>query len=148
MNRAISIISDIPSNKAGIKIFADAIIDGALSGDVDPLEVRVKIDAIEKIIKSVKDADQFKEAVNDRAGLEPDKTFEFQGVKFTKAESAKYNYSKDEIWADAKERETMAATERKDEEKILQALKQPTEINGVLRTPPSKMATSYVRVTF
>jgi len=148
MSRAISIISDIPSNKEGIKIFAEAIVVGVLSGEADPLDVRAKIDAIEKIIKAVKDDQSFKDAVLDHADLYPEKSFAHNLVKFTKAESARYDYSGDEIWADCKARETEAANERKSEEKILQALSKPSEINGVMRHPPVKKSTTYVRVTF
>jgi NAD/NADP transhydrogenase beta subunit len=63
MNRSLSIISEIPANKAGIELFANALVDGLMSGDVDPLEIRAKIDAIEKIIKAVKDNEQFRDVV-------------------------------------------------------------------------------------
>jgi hypothetical protein len=63
MNRSLRIISEIPANKAGIKLFADAVVDGVMSGEADPLDVRAKIDAIEKIIKAIKDDVAFKDAV-------------------------------------------------------------------------------------
>ena len=148
MNRAMTIISDIPSNKEGIKIFAGAIVTAVMDGETDPLEIRAKIDAIEKIIKTVKDDIAFKDAVLDRADLEPDKSFDFQGVTFTKAESAKYDYSEDEVWAALKEQETERADARKGEEAVLRALKGPTEINGVLRHPPFIKSSSYIGVTF
>jgi hypothetical protein len=148
MNRAIKIISEIPANKAGIKLFADAVVSGIMDGETDPLDVRAKIDAIEKIIKAIKDDVAFKDAVLDQADLYPDKTFELNNIKFTKAESAKYDYSDDEIWNDLKEKETEAAEARKSEEELLKTLKEPTEVNGVLRHPPFKKSTSYVRVTF
>ena len=69
MSRAISIINNIPANKAGIKLFADAIVDGVMNGEADPLDVRAKIDAIEKIIKAIKDDVAFKDAVLDQADL-------------------------------------------------------------------------------
>lgn len=148
MNRAMTIISDIPANKAGIKIFADAIVTAVMDGDTDPLEVRIKIDAIEKIIKSVKDDIAFRDAVMDRSDMEPDKTFEFNGVKITKAESARYDYSDDPYWNELKDQEGEIAAYRKEREEILKSLKAPTEINGVLCNPPAKQSTSYVRVTF
>jgi len=147
-NRAIRIIEEIPSNKAGIKLFADALVEGLMTGEVDPLEVRAKVDAIEKIIKAVKADQRFADVVLDRADMEPEKTFEFQGVTFTKAESARYDYSDDEIWSSLKEQEAEIAEARKAEEKVLQALPRPSEINGVLRHPPVKKSTTYVRVTF
>jgi hypothetical protein len=148
MSRAISIISDIPSNKAGIKLFADAIISAVFNGDTDPLEVRAKMDAIEKIVKTVKDDERFRDVLQDRAEMEPDKTFEFNGVKFTKAEATRFDYSGDEVWGDLKEKEKEAAEDRKEAEELLKSLRKPTEIDGVLRIPPVKNSTSHVRVTF
>ncbi len=148
MSRAISIINNIPSNKAGIKLFADALVTGVMDGEADPLEIRAKIDAIEKIIKAVKDDVSFRDAVLDQADLHAEKTFDFQGIKFTKAESAKYDYSDDEVWKDLKIKEGLIANDRKNRENILKALKEPTEIEGVLCNPPAKQSTSYVRVTF
>jgi TRAP-type uncharacterized transport system substrate-binding protein len=148
MNRSLSIISEIPANKAGIELFANALVDGLMSGDVDPLEIRAKIDAIEKIIKAVKANEQFRDVVLDAADLHNEKSFEVNGIKFTKAESARYDYSSDKVWNQLKAAETNAANERKVRESILSALKEPTEINGVMCNPPVKISSTTVRVTF
>lgn len=129
-------------------MFAEAIVTSVMSGDVDPLDVRSKVDAIEKIIKEIKDDQSFKDAVLDQADTYAEKTFEHNNVKFTKAESAQWDYSDDEIWQGLKDQEKEIAEQRKSEEEILKALKQPTEVNGVLRHPPFRKATTYVRVTF
>lgn len=148
MSRAIKIINEIPSNKAGIKLFADAVVMGVMNGEADPLEVRAKIDAIEKIIKTVKDDQAFKDAVLDHADQWGEKTFEHNGIKFTKAESAKYDYSEDEIWEELRAEELSVSQRRKSEETLLKSLKEPTEVNGVLRHPPVKRSSGYVRITF
>ena len=148
MNRSLSIISEIPANKAGIELFANALVDGLMSGDVDPLEIRAKIDAIEKIIKAVKDNEQFRDVVLDAADLHPDKTFEVNGIKFTKAESARFDYSNDPVWQKLKAAETECSIARKGWEGTLKSLKEPTEIEGEMAQPPVKKATTTVRVTF
>jgi len=148
MNRSLSIISEIPANKAGIQLFADAVVSGIMDGEVSPLEVRSRIDAIEKIIKAIKDNEQFRDVVLDEADLHPDKTFEVNGIKFTKAEAARYDYSSDKEWNTLKTIEAEAAKARKDREGVLKALKEPTEINGVMCDPPAKKSTTTVRVTF
>lgn len=148
MSRAIKIINEIPSNKAGIKLFAEALVQGVLDGNAEPLEMRAKMDAIEKIIKEVKDSISFKDCVLDECDKYPEKTFEHNGVKFTKAESAKYDYSDDPMWTEAKFREEEHANARRGIEKMLRTLEKPTKIEGVLRYPPSKKATTYVRLTF
>ena len=148
MNRSLKIISDIPANKAGIELFANAVVEGVMSGDVSPLEVRARIDAIEKIIKAVKDNEQFRDVVLDEADTYPEKSFEVNGIKFTKAESARYDYSADPIWRNLKHDEEMFAKERKEREAVLKALKEPTDINGLVCNPPVKKSTTTVRVTF
>jgi len=148
MNRSLSIISEIPANKAGIELFANALVDGLMSGDVDPLEIRAKIDAIEKIIKAVKDNEQFRDVVLDAADMHPEKSFEMNGIKFTKAESARYDYGDDAEWKELKRLESMASNDRKARESVLKALKEPTEVNGVMCNPPVKTSTTSVRVTF
>ncbi len=148
MNRSLKIISEIPANKAGIELFANAIVEGIMSGDVDPLEVRARIDAIEKIIKAVKANEQFKDVVLDAADLQPEKSFEISGIKFTKADTVKYFYSHDAVWLKHKADEDAAAALRKGREAILKALKEPTVIDGVECLPPDKHRTTGVRVTF
>lgn len=148
MSRAIKIMNEIPSNKAGIKLFAEALVQGVLDGNAEPLELRAKIDAVEKIIKAVKDDISFKDCVLDQADLYPEKSFDLNGVKFTKAESARYDYSDDPIWNELKAEENEAAAARKAREEILKALKSSTKIDGVLCNPPAKQSTTYVRVTF
>lgn len=148
MNRSLEIISDIPANKAGIKLFADSIVTGLMNGEVSPLEVRARIDAIEKIIKEVKDNPTFRDAVLDEADLYPDKTFELNGIKFTKAEYARYDYSDDPVWNERKHEEGIAAEARKDRENVLRALKGTSVIDGIECNPPVKIATTNVRVTF
>ena len=148
MNRAIQIISEIPSNKAGIKLFADAIVSAIMDGNAEPLEIRARIDAIEKIIKEVKADIAFRDAVLDQADLYPEKSFEVNGIKFTKAESVRYDYSDDPVWLDWKAAEAGAAKERKAREELLKALKESTHIDGVLCNPPAKNSSTGVRVTF
>lgn len=146
--RAIKIIQEFPSNRAGIKLMAEGIVSGVMSGDVDPLEVKAKLESIEKIIKEVKADISFRDAVQDEAEMHPDKTFELNGVKFTKSSSAKYDYSEDEVWGWLKEQEEGIANDRKKEEAMLKTLDGPTEVNGVMRTPPFKKSSSYVKITF
>ena len=148
MSRAVKIINEIPSNKAGMKLFADALVNAVMNGYADPLEVRSRIDAIEKIIKAVKDDLSFKDAVLDQADLWPEKSFEHNGVKFTKAESARYDYSDDIVWNELKTLESEFAGKRKEREGILKALTEPTKIGDVDCNPPGKQSSTHVRVNF
>jgi hypothetical protein len=147
MNKAIKVINEIPATKAGVKLFAASIVEGVLSGNVNPLSVRAKIDAIEKVIKTVKDDAQFRDVVLGEADNYGEKTFEFDGFKFTIADAARYDYSRDEVWQTLKEAENNAANDRKEREKILQAIKEPTLIDDVISYPAVKISSTTVRVT-
>lgn len=129
-------------------MFADAVVNGVLDGEAEPLEIRTRIDAIEKIIKAVKAHPDFQAEVLDQAERWPEKSFEHNGVTFTKSESAKYDYSDDPTWATLKKAEDACADHRKEREALLKALKEATEIDGVLCHPPVKRSTSYVKITF
>lgn len=146
--RAIKVIEEIPSNKAGIEIFANAIVQGILSGEIEPLEVAVKVDAIDKIIKAVKSNVQYRDVILDNADMYDGKTFEFSGVKITKADSVKYDYSVDAVWRGLKADEDAVAEKRKAREKLLQTLSEVTQVNGVEAVPPVKSSTSHLRFTF
>ena len=78
-----------------------------------PLEILVKIDAIEKIIKAVKSDPQFNGATIDEAELMPEKTFDFEGVRITRAESSRYDYSEDKQWRELKAKEVEATVKKK-----------------------------------
>jgi len=148
MSRAIKIIHEIPANKAGIQMFAEAVVNGVMNGEADPLDVRARVDAIERIIKAIKDSPEFKDAVLDQADLFPEKSFEQNGIKFTKAEHTRYDYSADPVWAELKEQEGEIAQLRKEREKLLLGLSEPTNIDGQICEPPFKKSSTYVKLTF
>ena len=148
MNRSVKILQEIPANKVGIQLFAEAVVQNVMDGEIDPLDVRLRVDAIEKIIKAIKDNPDFKTAVLDQADMWPQKSFEKDGVKFTKAESTRYDYSADHKWLNLKANEEECVKLRKEREKVLFGLSESTEINGVTCDPPFKKSSTYVRITF
>ncbi len=148
MNRPVRILNELPANKVGIQLFAEAVVENVMSGDTDPLDVRLRLDAVERIIKAIKDNGDFKTAVLDQADMWPEKSFEKDGVAFTKAELARYDYSEDQEWNDLKKNEGECVRLRKEREKVLFALSGPTEINGVTCNPPFKKSSTYVKITF
>lgn len=147
-NRAMNIVNEFPVNKEGIKLMADGIVSEIADGNAHPLEVRAKIDAIEKIIKAVKEDSLFREILLDEADKHPDKVFFHNGIEFTKAESVKYQYEHDEVWVEIKAREKKEADDRKERETLLKALRNPAEIDGVICHPPVKFSSSNLRVKF
>lgn len=146
--KSLELINQIPSTRETIDSLAEAIVNNVMDGNIDPLDVHLKITALERIIKAVKDNDNYRTAVMDQADLYPGNIFDHKGAELTKGNATRYDYSENNYWNKLKETETLAADERKDHEKLLQSLKVATDINGELSYPPVKYATSYVKIKF
>ncbi len=148
MSKVIAIINEIPANKKGIEIFAKALIEPVINGEVDPLNIRKRIDAIEKIIKTVKNNKEFKQNVQAAAEQWTEKTFEHEGVVFTKTLSTTYDYSEDPVYQSIQKKISELNGQKKDREKLLSGLSEATEVNGVVCYPPAKLSSDVVRVNF
>lgn len=146
--KAVTILNQIPATKEGIEIFVSAIIANMMEGETEPLSIRMRVDALERIMKGIKADDTFKTAVLDHADNYPEKSFDFEGVKVTKSESVQYDYSENHHWNMLKQIEQQAADDRKAHEGVLKALKDATEINGELSYPPAKRSQTIVKITF
>ena len=146
--KALAILNQVPASKEGIELFVKAIVHNMMEGEIEPLSIRMRVDAVERIMKGIKADDSFQDAVLDHADNFTEKSFDFDGVKFTKTESAQYDYSEDQEWNELKAIEEHAIMQRKAREVVLKSLKEATEINGVTCYPPSKRSKSIVKVTF
>ncbi len=138
----------MPSRKGEIKQFSEAIIASVMDGDSDPLDMAMKLNAIEKIIKEVKENVDFRAAVLDHADMWTEKTFGHKGAEFTKTQSAKYDYTHDPVWNKINTEKTEVSTRMKARETTLKSLREPADIDGVQCFPPSKESTSIVKITF
>lgn len=145
--KPINVFYEVPANKAGVAMFAESIVNTLLEGDVDPLDVRVRIDAIEQIIKTIKADPAFRDVVMDAADMHGAKSFDHLGVKFTLANVSKYDYSDDQVWCEINEEIKRLTAIRKKRETILKALTETTEIDGVESNPPLCHTTQTVKVT-
>lgn len=148
MSEVIKLIHEMPSKKGEIKRFSDTIIASVMDGDSDPLDMAMRINAIEKIIKEVKANPDYQAAILDHADMWQEKTFAHAGAEFTKTESSKYDYSLDAGWSAINTEKDQVSAKMKARETILKSIKDATEIDGVTCYPPSKKSTSIVRITF
>ena len=99
MERAISYINVMPDTKSGIQLFVEKALSEVEIRQALPL--LVKLTAMGKIIEGIKDG--LKDQLLEEASLEGAKTFELNGVKFTKTERTTYYYNHCAKWNALKE---------------------------------------------
>ena len=101
MEKALSYLTVLPETQSEIKNFADQILSGIQIREALPLLARLT--AVEKLVKTIKDGikDQLMEEAALYAG--EGKTFEINGVKFTKVERKTYHNNHCAKWRELNE---------------------------------------------
>lgn len=93
--RAISYLTVLPETQSEIKNFAEKVVAEIEIREALPLLARIT--ALEKLAKTIKDL--LKEQLIEEASLySGEKTFEIDGVKFTKTERKTYHYQHCTKW--------------------------------------------------
>ena len=92
MENALSTLSILPANKSELASFKNSLKNAILNGTHDGLEVKRIFKILEEIVKVSKD-DDVKEMINSEADKYHDKTFEYIGCEFSKADIPAYDYS-------------------------------------------------------
>lgn len=101
MKKAISYLNVLPETQTEIRMFADQILSGLQIREALPLLARLT--AVEKLVKTLKDG--IKEQMLEEASLYAGegKTFEIDGVKFTKVERRTFHYNHCARWRELNE---------------------------------------------
>jgi len=100
------------------------IKQAVLDGDVNPLELDIRLKAVENVIESVRKDTEIKRLIDDEA-VKYGKTFELCGAEVTQSSRKKYYYESDQIWKGLKSTEQVAAGKRKAREDFLKAVNNP-----------------------
>ena len=149
----MNLINLNPTNKEEAKALSSNLINAVMNGEINPLELHVKLKAmqtaIEDTLKGIKDQ------VMVEAAKYPDKTFSAFTANIEKAETGvSYNYAScnDEKWHSFNDLVTIMTDKRKEREALLRTLKEPMNVvteDGeiVTITPPIKSSTSSIKVT-
>lgn len=153
-NTAIGVTRMLPTTQTQIDVFSDGVIQSVKEGEANPLEVLVMCKAFEKanerILKEIRDNFIIE------ANKYPEKSFEFNGAKLTKAEvGTKYDYThcNDSVYNDRKKIVDEATKQLKEREEFLKSLKEPITVvdegSGEVITirPPLKTSTSSLTVS-
>lgn len=136
--------------KSGAGDASDAIAVAAMDGEISPLETVVRLghaaDVIEQARKAIMPCAV--EALRADGGEAT-----VLGVKLTESEvGVSYDYAKDPMWREIKDREAAVVQERKTREEWLRGLKSPVLVNvlneSVEVAPPAKKWTDSVRASF
>lgn len=93
MNTAIG---DITPTKFGIDLMADALCEAVHSGKVDPLTVYIRMNALEQVLKLVKE--RIAETVKDEVYKHPKQKAELLGASVSVVDVPRFDYSDNEEW--------------------------------------------------
>lgn len=150
----MSVLNYGVTNKQEADLFADKLISEVKDGQVNPLELHVKLTALQRALDKVK-----KEIVPmtiKEAEKYSSRNFSAYNSKLEISElGVKYDYSGcgDAEWEHYKQIEESAAASRKGREEFLKAIKGETEIMNSLTSemikvsPPVKSSTTGLKVT-
>jgi hypothetical protein len=90
---ALSLIKQMPENKAQIKSFVNSVKDEILLGWNNPLELDLRLKIMEEIIKAIRKDEEIQEAVILEADKYQEKTVTIFGCEVQKRNSTTYDYS-------------------------------------------------------
>lgn len=126
MNKELNISVGLPTKENIYQASMD-IVQKVQDGEMDALELAVKLSAMEKIIETIRDG------ISENVLLELDKEQGRAislGAKIQRKEvGTKYDYSGTQIWSIIKKQEDEIAKKRKDIEKMAQLAPEGTELN-------------------
>lgn len=91
-------MSDIMPTKFGLELISDSITDQVKAGEMDPLVVAVKMNALEQLTKLVKE--RIMGEVMDELSKHPKNHADVLGASVSIMDSVKYDYSHIEEWAE------------------------------------------------
>ena len=94
-------VGDIAPTKFGIELMADAIQEQVNDGLLDPLEVAIKFNSLEQLVKSVKS--RITENVLSELMKHPKGKAEVLGAVVSNMESVKYDFSDLPGWSELEE---------------------------------------------
>ena len=150
----ISILKDVLINKPFVADTSQIIISAIQQGEVNPLELKLKVKAMESVLETIKPI--LDKAARDEAETFGAKSFERLGAKVELFEAAtKYDYSmcNDDEYKDLLVEQEKLKLKIKQREKFLQAIdgKMTLVVEGtgevVTVFPPTKSSTSTIKIT-
>jgi len=149
----ITILKDVLINKPFVADTAQLIISAIQEGEVNPLDLKLKVKAMESVLETIKPI--LDKAARDEAETYGAKSFERLGAKVEMFEAAtKYDYSmcNDDEYKDLLLEQEKLKLKIKQREKFLQSIDGKMNIitddgEGVTVFAPTKSSTSTLKIT-
>lgn len=152
METAISVINLTPTTKEQAETFATKLIDEVMRGDVNPLELHVKMNAMQKSLDIVKKA--IADQVLSEASKYGAKKFETMGAEIAICElGTKYNFENcgDSEWEKINNEINELQEKKKERENFLKTITPSVKVadanTGEMINPPIKSSTTGIKVT-
>ena len=146
MEKALSTISVLPSNKEELVKFGRMLKDEIIADDKETLPILGKLKIIEKLVKDILEDKEVKARfLNDRLKYSDKELVKLNGIDFSVRETGvkwDYNASGDVKWTDLDKQIKELTEARKEREKLLQnlppeGLVDPDNGNYITRPPKS-----------
>ncbi len=150
---AVSILRKLPENKSQADRFVRLIREGIENGETDPLLAYKNIAMLEHVFKKLKSDLIIKDVVLEEAEKFNQKTFEYQGAKYTIKEAGvtyRFNHCNDTEWERLDEQIKSLTEKRKERETFLKTIKPEMEVyneEGVMIQAPIKQSSTIVAIT-
>jgi len=145
---ALTLLNNIPVNKQAVEDIIKSAVEDILSGRQNPLDVAIKLKAMEDIIKSIRANQDVKNFTLYTAEKSGSKSFDFNGARITIADQSKFDYSKDKRWNELELQKKIVTDKIKIYEKLLQDLDKEVADpeTGELITPAIKTVEKQLRI--
>jgi hypothetical protein len=152
MDKALSIINEMPSTLSQVKSFVHMVKNEVLSGEINKLQFLAQLKAIEVCIDSLRTDKDIDRAIVDEFDREGINILDTQFASFKKGEfGTRYNYDNcnDQKLKELNQKYKMIGEELKARENWLKSLKEESYLDdtGEVIYPPSKTSTTKISVT-
>lgn len=105
-------VGDIAPTKFGIDLLAESVAEQVREGLADPIAIAIKMNALEQLVKSVKD--KIGKDVIDELGKHPKGKAEVLGASVSVVDTIKYDYSHIREWSEL-DQQIASLTEKRKE---------------------------------
>jgi vacuolar-type H+-ATPase subunit I/STV1 len=140
---AIAELFRLPETKAQRETFVSACVEEILSGVHNVLNIEIQLKNLEETIKAIRANEKVKDCIHFELAKYAESTFQYNNVRFTKKQVARYDYTNDSKWNKLNE-------QIKEHEAMLKNLKEPVADieTGEIYQPAMRKSTDSYSITF
>lgn len=153
MERAITVLKNLPETKKEIKTFSEMVVNEILSGIEDPIKFEIRLKAIEEVIKKIKKRKDYQELLIDEIEKNNGK-IELENAEISISNRATYNFvqCEDEKWLNLNAKLSELKEKIKEREDFLKRINYDSNVvdadTGAVIYPPEKTSKSVIVIKF